>query len=105
MLEGVVIPMLLVTSSPKRVLSCLWEASWRCLHTTGYFCKAAQPDLVLTSLLLLLPLVVGLAAVSMVVVSVGGRFTVPTQVGGFLAAGLVVVVVRMEGFVLVDGGL
>lgn len=96
--------MLLVTSSPKQVLSCLWEASWHGLHTTGFFSKAAQPGLVLISLLLLLPLVMGLAMVSVVAVNMGGRFMVPTQVCGTLAADLVVVV-RMEGIMLVDGGL
>ena len=103
MLQGVVIPTLLVTSSPKQVLSCLWEVSWCGLHTTG-FCEAAQPGLMLISLLLFLPLVTGLAVVSMVVVSMSGRFMVPTLVCGSLAADLVVVV-RMEGVVLVDGGL
>lgn len=56
MLEGVVMPTLLVTSSPKQVLLCLWEVSWHDLHTTGFFCKAVQPGLVLISLLLFLPL-------------------------------------------------
>lgn len=86
-----------------QVLSCLWEASRRGLHTTG-FCQAAQPGLVLIALLRLLPLRTGLATVSVVVVSMGSRFTVPTQVCGSLAADLVVVV-RVEGVVLVDGVL
>lgn len=102
--------MLLVMNSPKQVLSCLWEASWHGLHTTG-FCKAAHPGLVLISLLLLLPLVMGLAIVSMglgmvpvVVVSMGGTFVVLTWVCGSLAADPVVMV-RMDKVVLADWGL
>lgn len=87
---------------PKMVLPCLWEASWHGLHTTRFF-DAAQPGLVLIPLLPLLPLVMGLAVVSMVVVSMGGRFVAPPQICGFLTADLMVVV-RMEGVVLVDGG-
>lgn len=103
MLEGVVKPALLVTSSPKQVLPCLCEVSWGGLHTTG-FCEAAQPGLMLIPLLLLLPLVMELAMVSMVVVSMGSRFVVLSWVCAPLTADLVMVV-RMEGLVLVDGGL
>lgn len=45
-----------------------------------------------------------LAAVPVVATSMGSRFMVPTRLSGSLAADLVVVV-RMEGVVLVDGGL
>lgn len=58
----------------------------------------------LIPLFLLLPLVVELAVVSMVVVSMGSRFVVLTWVCVSLAADLVMVV-RMEGLVLVHGGL
>lgn len=58
----------------------------------------------LIPLFLLLPLVVELAVVSMVVVRMGSRFVVLTWVCVSLAADLVMVV-RMEGLVLVDGGL
>lgn len=101
MLEGVVKPTPLVTSSPKQVLPCLCEVSWGRLHTTG-FCKPAQPGLMLIPLHLLLPLVMELAMVSMVVVSMS--FVVLIWVCVSLAADLVMVV-RMEGLVLVDGGL
>lgn len=103
LLEGVVKPALLVASSPKQVLPCLCEGSWGHLHTTG-FCKAAQPSLVLILLLLLFPLVMELAMVSMVVVSMGSRFVVLTWVCVSLAVDLVMVV-RMEGLVLVDRSL
>lgn len=108
MLEGVVKPALLVTSSSKQVLPCLCEVSWGGLRTAG-FCEAAQPGLMLIPLLLPLPLVRELAMVSMVVsvvvvVSMGSRFVVLTWVCVSLAADLVMVV-RMEELVLVDGGL
>lgn len=103
MLEGVVKPVLLVTSSPKQVLPCLCEVSWGDLHTTG-FCKAVQPGLMLIPLLLLLALVMELAVVSVLVVSMGSRLVVLTWVCVSLTADLVMMV-RMEGLVLVDGGL
>lgn len=102
MLEGVVKPALLMTST-KQVLPCLCEVSWGHLHTTR-FCKAAQPGLMLMPLLLLLPLVMELGMVSMVVVRMGGRFVVLSWVCVSLAADLMMVV-RMEGLVLVDGAL
>lgn len=100
-----------------KVLSCLWEASWHGLHTTG-LCKAAHPGLVLISLLFLHPLMMGLAMVSMglamvfmglamvpiVVVSMDGTFVVPTWVCGSLAADPVVME-RTDGVELADQGL
>lgn len=103
LLEGVVKPALLVTSNTKQVLLCPCEVSWGHLHTTGFY-KAAQPGLMLIPFLLLLPLVMELGMVSMVVVSMSSMFVVLYWVCVSLVADLVMVV-RMEGLVLVDGGL
>lgn len=80
----------------------LWEASWHAVHATG-FCEAAQPGLGIASLLLL-PLGMGLAVVSVVVVSMASSPVVPAGLWGSLIAARMVV--RVEGLVLVvDGGL